>query len=432
MKHFSKKLSHVTSLIAVITVVVYGCVSPRLATKYPVINCGQGTICHKEVQKALDDARTKNGVVGMSMSISLPAKNGGFQKTLNFYSGKTTKKGNIAVGPGHDLLGQGSITKSFIVALILQLATEKRLGVKGNEGLDATIWQWFPQYPDWKEVTIRQLLNMTSGIYNYTESKKFQSMILKDPERQWKWFELVNLAYQHKPNNTYFSPGPGPKHWHYSNTGYILAGKIIEKVTHSNLQIVLNERFLGPNSKLESPTLGKLNHTHYIPEPYSADIMKQMIHEYTSKGVDETKKNMSWIGAAGANISNTEDIITWTRLLYQTNLVLSPDHKKQLKSLICMDPGSKQFGKNISQVDTKKCAAGYGLGIEVGAKKNGLYYWYYVGDIGSASSSYELCRNTNINIAINQSTGGDVPAQQAVYSKVYPILLKYKSTKPKL
>lgn len=67
----------------------------------------------------------------------------------------------------NNLFDIGSITKSFTSLLLLQLQTENKLT------LDDRLGKWLPQYPNWKEVTLRQLLNMTSGIPNYSEDKEF-------------------------------------------------------------------------------------------------------------------------------------------------------------------------------------------------------------------------------------------------------------------
>jgi D-alanyl-D-alanine carboxypeptidase len=84
------------------------------------------------------------------------------------------------------------------------------------------------------------LLNHTSGIYNYTDDPTFVPRVLADPYRYWSPRELVALATAHAP---VFAPGTG---WSYSNTNYILIGLILEKVTGSSIQTLLNRRLIQP------------------------------------------------------------------------------------------------------------------------------------------------------------------------------------------
>jgi D-alanyl-D-alanine carboxypeptidase len=132
----------------------------------------------------------------------------------------------------------GSITKTFIGTLILQLVGEGRLG------LDDPIQRWAPEVPNAQHITVRELLNMSSGLYNYTEDKQWgrQAFVPTGQvrTRQWAPKQLVRVAITHKP---YFAPGKG---FHYSNTNTILLGLIIEQLTGRPVQEVLRTRILQP------------------------------------------------------------------------------------------------------------------------------------------------------------------------------------------
>lgn len=108
----------------------------------------------------------------------------------------------------------GSITKSFIASLVLLLEADSENGLLGVAfNIDQTIGDWLPQYPKWKSIKIRNLLNMTSGIYNYTDIELFTS-ILKDPKRVWQSNELVALAYSQNSSILF----PQGTRYSYSNT----------------------------------------------------------------------------------------------------------------------------------------------------------------------------------------------------------------------
>src|SRR5262249_52370998 len=104
----------------------------------------------------------------------------------------------------------GSETKMYIAATILSLAHD------GKISLGDTLDRWTLPVPNGSGITVRQLLNHTSGIYNYTEDPGFQDPATRQTEQRPE--ALVALATQHPP---YFAPGTG---WRYSNTNYILLG----------------------------------------------------------------------------------------------------------------------------------------------------------------------------------------------------------------
>ena len=110
----------------------------------------------------------------------------------------------------------GSITKSFTGTVVLQLVDE------GWLGLDDPISRHLAGVPNGDNITIRQLLNMTSGLYNYSEDRGFNESLDADPGRVWTPEELLAIGLGRQP---YFPPGTG---FHYSNTNSVLLGKLVE------------------------------------------------------------------------------------------------------------------------------------------------------------------------------------------------------------
>jgi D-alanyl-D-alanine carboxypeptidase len=122
----------------------------------------------------------------------------------------------------------GSVTKSFVATVVLQLVGEGRL--RQDDHLE----RWLPGLvPGGEQITARQLLNHTSGLYNYTDD-------LPEPPRRFQPRELVAIATGHKP---LFAPGT---QFSYSNTNYILAGLLVERVTGQRLADQLHQRILQP------------------------------------------------------------------------------------------------------------------------------------------------------------------------------------------
>lgn len=239
------------------------------------------------------------------------------------------------------LFAIGSITKTFISALTLQLAAQNKLN------LDDPIIKWLPQYPNWRGITIRQLLNMTSGIVRFTEDMGFIQARKQNPKQHWTAEQLVNMAYQH-PN--YFKPGTN---WQYSNTNYLILGLIIEKVTDQPLAWVLQRNIIQPL---------KLIHTYYISTNIPHALMPLMAHGY-QQNKDVTENDFSVYGASGSMISNTLDMTRWIRALFTKLLP-----KQQLTDLTTV------FHYNQP---SQPPGSAYGLGIfSLQVPEYGTVWWY--------------------------------------------------------
>jgi D-alanyl-D-alanine carboxypeptidase len=205
-----------------------------------------------------------------------------------------------------------SITKTFIGTLILQLVGEGKLG------LDDPIQQWAPQVPNARHITVRELLNMSSGLYDYPQDRQWLQQAVSPRTglalRQWTPQQLVQVAVAHKP---YFPPGQG---YHYANTNFILLGLIVEQVTHRPVEDVLRARILRP--------LG-LQHTFLptssgLPAPNDVGYYPISLHRL----VNETTMNPSLFWTAGAMISTVDDLHTWAQAL-ATGALLRPAQQRQ-------------------------------------------------------------------------------------------------------
>jgi D-alanyl-D-alanine carboxypeptidase len=194
------------------------------------------------LQTYVNHWRSDNHVPGMALTVYQPGK----QTLITITSGK--RRLNPAAPVTENTFFQiGSITKTFTSAAILKLESEGKLSINNKIG------KWFPQYPRWKNITIRQLLNMTSGINGYEANPEFSKNELK---KEWTTHDLINLAYKIRQYSQ-----PGVK-WHYSNTNYLLLGEIIEKVTHESLDSIFNRYFY---SKYH------LNHTVVMSDTYGPE-----------------------------------------------------------------------------------------------------------------------------------------------------------------
>jgi D-alanyl-D-alanine carboxypeptidase len=129
----------------------------------------------------------------------------------------------------------GSVTKTVIAAITLQLVGEGRLR------LNDTVEQWLPgMVPNGAAITIRMLLRHTSGIFDYAADADWAASVFAHPHRDWSPQELVAVATAHPPT---FPPGQGLS---YSNTGYILIGLMLKKATGRSVQDLVSQRVVHP------------------------------------------------------------------------------------------------------------------------------------------------------------------------------------------
>lgn len=138
----------------------------------------------------------------------------------------------------NDLFRIASASKPFTATVVLQLAEN------GDIDLDAPIADYIPadlaDIPNVQEATIRQMLQMTSGIFNYTESDAFNDAVDADPSHAWTAAETLGYIVDEEP---YFAPGEG---YYYSNSNFNLAQVVIETVTGNSLAEELENRIFAP------------------------------------------------------------------------------------------------------------------------------------------------------------------------------------------
>ncbi|MBG9855769.1 serine hydrolase domain-containing protein [Bacillus wiedmannii] len=191
----------------------------------------------------------------------------------------------------------GSITKTFTASVVLQLAEEKQLN------LDDTVEKWLPGVVkgngyDGSKITIRQLLNHTSGIAAYTDLDMRDITLPQNPFRYYSTDELISLALA-KPS--VFAPGEG---WDYSNTNTVIAGEIIRKVTGDTYAEQIRKRFIEPLGLKETFVMEASSH---IPGKHANGYNM----DRSGRLYDLTEINQSWANAAGDMVSTVKDLTTF-------------------------------------------------------------------------------------------------------------------------
>jgi D-alanyl-D-alanine carboxypeptidase len=231
-------------------------------------------------------------------------------KTWSGASGTTDLGRKQTIQTDH-IIRVGSITKTFTAVIILKLVEE------GYLTLDDPLSNWYPDFPNAGNITIRQLLNHTSGIPEIIPKILMKSVIAST---YWQPQELVKIAAQEKP---LFTPGTA---FSYSNANYILLGLISEKVTNKTTVQLLHENILDP--------LG-LKHTYFVPyEQAPAALVPGWDRDLSHFPgmLDIGVKNTSWATAAftsGALASNASDLAAFYEALFNGAL-LTPEMMKEM------------------------------------------------------------------------------------------------------
>ena len=308
----------------------------------------------QKLQKVLDKGVKKYNVRGVSAAIV-------FDTDSLWVGTSGISHDTISMKPDM-LFSIGSITKNFVAALTLKLVEN------GTLSLEDSLSKWLPVYPyiD-SNITIRQLLNHTSGIYMFWNNDDLWDALKKDKNRIWTPEEV--LEYIKEPH---FLPGEG---WGYSNTNYLLMAMIIEKATGSSLSFQLKKNLWEP-----------LNlHNYYL---WLADsIPDNQAHvfgddfQFGSSESDITflpraSHESITYGSSGI-VTIAEDLAKWSYMLFEGN-VLSEESMNEMLDFVDFNPQSnmKGFGLGVQlftdKIPNGKKAIGHG-GASIGSATYMIY-----------------------------------------------------------
>ncbi|GGP53380.1 serine hydrolase domain-containing protein [Saccharothrix coeruleofusca] len=247
--------------------------------------------------------------------------------------------GGTAAPPVDGRVRIGSNTKTFIAALVLRLVAE------GRTGLDSPVADHLPEFGLDRRITARMLLQHTSGLFNFTGEYYEDGTVV--PGIAWQGREWVDNRFTtHRPEDLVrlalakrarFEPGAD---WSYSNTNYVLARLLVERITGRPFEEEMRRLVLDPLglSETSAPETGT-----DVPEPHA-----HAYYRYEEAGarqtVDVTRQNPSWISGGGDMISTTRDLRAFLSALVGGRLLPAP---------------------LLAEMLTPHPKAGYGLGVFV-------------------------------------------------------------------
>lgn len=311
-----------------------------------------------ELQKAIQEI-VDSGLTGVSLRVN-------DERGEWVGSAGVAELGEAAKPPVNGHVRIGSNTKTFTATLVLQLVAE------GKVELDTPAIDYLPEFDLDRRITVRMLLQHTSGVFNFTGEFYEDGTVLAGipstisgqewVDNRFKTYppeELVRLALS-KPAR--FEPGTG---WSYSNTNYVLARLLVEKVTGRSCAEVTQERILGPLGL--SDTVVPYTSPE-IPDPH-AHAYYRYEEAGVQKTVDITRHNPSWISAGGDMISTTRDLHTFISALAGGKLL----------------PAAL-----LAEMRTPHPESGFGLGLRVqdAGPDGGILLFHNGGAAGHAALMY--------------------------------------------
>jgi D-alanyl-D-alanine carboxypeptidase len=368
------------------------------------------------IQQTLDDYLARRHDIEGVSAVYLHVDLGDRGPAIEAWSGSDGLRDNAPIN-GDTLFQIGSNTKHFEAAVVLKLEADGKLDI------NQTVGDWLPEYPAWSHVKIRQLLNMTSHIPNYSETAAIGKIVASDLDHQFTNRELIKAAYPGPDNQL-----PIPSGWFYSNTNNILAALIIEKASGLSLKGAFEQEFerVGlhntfysegpyPDAVLARVPAGLYENAEclsYQPAPCERSTLAPLI------GKDMRLQNLSWAGGAGAIISNPRDLAKWVRALFGGR-VIPQRQLDEMKKLV-----SQKTGDAVDQATEREPAFGLDIAQAYKADFGGLFWFYQGTTLGyRCIFAYWPQYNLVLTVATNsQPPAGEDQLGDFVLRKVLRIL----------
>jgi len=303
---------------------------------------------HASLQTKLNELLRSASFPGATLGFVLPdGRSGSVSVGLADVENKTPLKPT-------DRMLAGSIGKTYVSAVILHAVQDGKLD------LDAKIerWfrndPWFPRLPNANHITLRMLMNHSSGIPEHVLDKTFIAEMRKDPNRVWKPEELLSYILDAKP---LFPAGKG---WSYADTNYILAGMIFERVTKKTVYGEVNRRILKP-FKLERTIPSD---RRVLPDVITGYSMPNSPFGFEGRVILDGKfiinPQMEWTG--GGFASTAEDLAKWAKLLYEGKVLKKETLDQMLTGVDAREGRGSGAGNK------------YGLAVQIRPSEWGVSY----------------------------------------------------------
>ena len=273
-----------------------------VAAQKPVTTVGTNVL-KKELQMKLDEWHKAGKFPGATLGVVLADG-----ESFGLAVGYSDRDAKSPMKPDDRMLA-GSVGKTFAAATALQLVKEGKIGL--DDRIEKYLGKevWFERLPNAKDITVRQLMNHTSGLVRYEFKEEFTKYLTEHPMKVWTPEERLAYLFDAKAA---FEAGKG---WDYSDTNYIVLGMIIEKVTGRKFYDEANRRVIKP-----------LKLKDMIPQ--EGPIIKGVVQGYAGAGnpfggkdamIENGKfvinPQLEWTG--GGYASTSHELARWAKMIYE-------------------------------------------------------------------------------------------------------------------
>jgi D-alanyl-D-alanine carboxypeptidase len=325
----------------------------------------------EELQQLLDRWRQRADLPAVTLAVDGP----GYDRFVS--ASGTEERGGDAAVTADAQFRVASTTKLFVATVVLQLVEE------GGLRLDAPVSAYVPGFRHARGVTIQQLLNHTSGIPDYTRTDQFHEGLLEHRDRLWSTDELLALVAAVRRD---FAPGTD---YLYSNTGYLLLGRVIDTVTGSTWAAEIRRRILDPL---------RMRHTYVAgAEPVPGGVLPGYIDVDMDGDVENVETGGPWPslesteGPAGAIVSTAGDLAVFADALFRGRLLSA----STLKQMVAEGP---HHPRN----------ANYGLGVEISRPDYRLTVWGHGGfTLGFKSALWYVPEHDVVVVVLANDAGAN-------------------------
>lgn len=266
-----------------------------------------GSVPEVRLQEELNRLVSSAGIPGVTLAVILPD-----ERMISLSAGYADMDARQKMKPD-DRMFSGSIGKTYVMAVLMQLVAEGKLGLDDPLSRFFPDADWLDRLPNGRSITLRMLLNHTAGVPEYVAKETLWADVKNNPDKIWTGVERLAYILDDKPMN---EAGEG---FAYADSHYILLGMVIEKITGKGFYSELQQRILDPQ-----------NLTNTLPA--DRRILPGLIPGYSKLGapffyngkvMDEEGRyafnpQLEWTG--GGLISNAPELAKWVRVLYSAKV----------------------------------------------------------------------------------------------------------------
>lgn len=315
--------------------------SPAVNPQIGKVNFGD---LRRRILVKLIELRDDGGFPGVSVGVAAPDG-----RTVGVSVGYADLEAKRALKPADRMLA-GSIGKTYVSAVTLQLVEEGKLNLDDRIEKWLGRESWFDRLPNARQITLRMLMNHSSGIPEHVLNKDFIKILREQPDKVWKPEELVAFILDSKP---LFEAGKG---WSYADTNYILVGMIFERASGKTVYGEVARRILTPFKLRETLP----SDSRVIPGLITGYVAPNSPFGFEGRTIIDGKfivnPQMEWCG--GGFASTSEDLAKWAKVLYEGRVL----RQATVEQLLDAVPAKTGRGDK------------YGLGVQVRQTEWGVTY----------------------------------------------------------